>query len=103
MATMYRFRVDPCGAKLELSHNLVFPDTWTDQAASDKLLVGTGNVDSSSNTSRLICHSGPPDKIPVLTLIGAGWTSTIGDKGAPSCNSCENTPDVQSWALTAKK
>ena len=100
MSTIYRFHVDPCGADLEVEHNLITPDTWTDKAASDKLIAGSGFV-NSSDPSKLSCVSGPPDNLSILTLVGASWSSAVGDKGTASCDLCQNTPGAQNWNLYA--
>jgi hypothetical protein len=63
----YSFSLSPCGADLELEHNLLFPDTWSDTANSNKLITHSGNVDST-DPLKLICHSGPPDNTPIITL-----------------------------------
>ena len=101
MSTTYRFSVQPCGADLQLEHNLLMPNTWTDKAGSGNLVVGSGNVDASQ-AGRLICHSGPPDNSPVLTLLGASWDSKVGDRGNATCDMCNGTPDAQSWTVTSK-
>jgi hypothetical protein len=74
--------------KLKLTKD-VFPDTWEDQTgAGGCLAVPNGNVDSSKN-DRLICHSGPPNSEPVIILLGATWSSRVGDTGTANCAMCE--------------
>ena len=100
MSTTYVFQVTPCGARLALEHNLIMPDTWTDTAAAPTLIVAGGFVDSSQ-PGRIICHSGPDDNAPVVTLIGATWDSQVGESGAATCDLCQNTPNSQTWLLAS--
>jgi len=98
--TKYVFDISPCGAQLELDKTLILPASWQDLAASDKLIVGSGLVDDSQ-AGKLICHSGPPEKTPVVTLVGASWDSKPGDSSddGAHCDLCQNTPTSQSWRL----
>jgi hypothetical protein len=101
MSTTLTIQVSPCGASLDLEHNLLSPDTWTDTNNSNMLIVGSGFVDSSDST-KLICQSGPPDKFPVVTLLGANWNSQTNDTGDATCDLCQNTPNPQTWLVTAR-
>jgi hypothetical protein len=101
MSTKLQVQVLPCGANLAIEHNLVMPDTWNDDALAPTLIVSSGFVDSS-DASKLICHSGPPDKTSVITLTGAGWNSQVGDTGSATCDLCTNTPGPQTWTVTAR-
>lgn len=101
MSTKLTFQVDPCGATLELEHNLLLPDTWLDTAHSPKLTIGSGFVDSSDAT-KLLCHSGAPGDTAVITLLTASWASNVNDMGDATCDLCQNTPNPQTWTLVSK-
>lgn len=100
MSTKITFAVSPCGASLVLEHDALPPDTWNDAALSPKLVISSGVVDSS-DSSKLVCQS-VPDNVPVVTLVGASWNSQVGDTGNGTCDLCKNTPDPQSWSVTAR-
>jgi len=100
MSTKYRFKVTPSGAELELTHNLLTIDDWVDTAASDKLVVSSGSVDAHQ-PGKLICHSGSAEKAPVITLIGASWSSQSGDRGRATCDLCTDTTPDQTWSLVS--
>ena len=101
MSTKLTFQVEPCGATLELEHNLIAIDTWTDLSNSSKLIVGTGNVDNS-NPNKLICNAGIDGNPPVVTLLGASWASQLNDTGAGTCDLCQATPSPQKWTVTSR-
>ncbi|MDO8335754.1 MAG: hypothetical protein Q7T74_03165 [Candidatus Saccharibacteria bacterium] len=102
MSTKYTFEISPCGANLVLEKFLVSANTWNDIALSDKLTVNSGFVDSTSIPGKLICHSGPPDKVTVITLNEAGWESKVGATDSASCDSCTDQKE-QTWVLTKKE
>jgi hypothetical protein len=99
MSTKLTFQLSPCGATLELEHNVIMSDTWTDTSNSPNLVIGSGFVDSQDPT-RLICHSGAPQDTKVVTLAGANWDSQLSDTGSGTCDLCTNTPNPQTWVLT---
>jgi hypothetical protein len=101
MSTKLQVTVSPCGANLAIEHNVLLPDTWNDDALAPTLIVPSGFVDSSDPT-KLVCHSGPPDKTSVITLLGASWDSKVGDTGAGTCDLCTATPGPQTWTVTAR-
>src|SRR5271166_1083237 len=102
MSTKLTIEVVPCGAKLELEHNLLLASTWTDLNNSPNLIVGTGHVDSSDPT-RLICNTGIDGNPPVVTLIGANWECQPDATGDATCDLCDNnTPNKQKWTVTKR-
>ena len=101
MSTTYRFAIAPCGADLEVIHNLVTPNEWEDKAQSPCLVSPGGGVDGSQS-DRLVCHAGIDGNPPVITLIGATWNSNPGDTGVATCDLCTQTPNQQAWTLTSK-
>jgi hypothetical protein len=103
MPTAYVFDLtgDGKSLKLKLTKDL-FPDTWRDQNPPSCLVVPGGNVDSSQ-ANKLICHTGPDQNEPVITLNGASWGSAVGDSGDAHCDQCDvGCPNDWNWVLSSK-
>ena len=106
MPTIYQFDLtsDDRTLKLRLTKD-AFPDTWRDMTTSNSCLSATpsGNVDSSRG-NKLICHTGPPNNEPAITLNDATWDSAVGDTGDATCDLCDiGCPTNWSWVLSSKR
>jgi len=95
--THYFYRIKPADALLRVTDVLAVPNVWQEIGDSGKLVVSNGIVDTRDD--RQILHSGPPDNLQVVTLLGASWQSKPGDTGDGTCQACQNTPSPQHWTL----
>lgn len=88
MSTTYTFDLTEVGGsktlKIKVTKNLVLPNEWEDANPVDScLVIGGGGVDDS-NGDRIICHSGPPKKEAVMTILGFHWDKNPRARGGRS-------------------
>lgn len=98
MPTNYHFRLTPAGTLLNVKDEFGPFNTWDAIEHAEKLVVTSGGVDTSQS-DRMICHSGPLQNVPVVTLRGASFDSKEGDEGDATCDLCQQTPGPQRWRL----
>ena len=100
MSTDYYYELDDGGIEIVVADEFLVPNTWrVERQDSDCLLITTGVV--NVRTLGKICHSGPPNNEPVVTLFGASWESNPGDSGRAEAH-FTNGCSPKNWTLIKK-
>ena len=101
MTTRYFFRLLEDQFGIIVTDELGPINTWQTSEEATCLLVEAGIVDAQSD--RMICHSGPPAKSPVVELIGATWDSEPGKAtGRARILVGDKCASEQEWRLESK-
>lgn len=96
MSTSYFYELNDGGLTIEVVDETLVPNTWKSSPEINCLVIDSGIV--SVNDEGIACKTASTPYDPVLTLLGASWSSKVGDTGAVDAqlvNGCLPT----AWAL----